>query len=251
MLGRLLVPVLPLGLVFAELGLRELVAVKRTAIAAGLAIVGSLACVPTRIIEPEQFQWLLADERTFYGVASVRPLALDGAIFHRVSVLYRYFGWSPRPPVYAAYAIGILGWMTDWPVVDIYGLIDPELSRQPLTERGRPGHERHASRDQIIRRGADISAEPMFGERHTAWSRLVLDGEEFHLTHYRADLLDPLRASANVSFQHFPELIDEYTRTATTRPFRERVDDLAFFDRFYFAEHPDPVRRNRLLPHPL
>src|SRR5262249_50374545 len=177
---------------------------------------------------------------------SLFPLELKGSIPRRVRMLHRYFKDRDPPPVYAAYAIGILGWVTGWPVVDIHGLIDPELSAQPLTHRGRPGHERRATPAHIVKRGADLSAMGVYEARYDPLTRIVLDVETYSLTRYRAHLLDPLRDRPEVKFVRFPEHIDEYLAGAATRPRAEIARDLSFFDRYYFTYNPDPERRARL-----
>jgi hypothetical protein len=247
MLGRLLIAVLPLLFVLAETGARVLIDERRWYGAAPALVAASLACVPTRIIKHQEFSpWQLTDERTFYQFDSLFPLELKGNIPRRVRMLHRYFKDRDPPPVYAAFAIGILGWVTNWPVVDIHGLIDPELSAQPLHKRGRPGHERRASPAHIVKRGADISAMGVHEARHDPLTRLVLDVETYSLTRYRADLLDPLRDRPEVKFVRFPEHLDEYLATAAARAPAEIARDLAFFDRYYFQHNPDPERRAKL-----
>ncbi|HSK03617.1 MAG TPA: hypothetical protein VK932_20335 [Kofleriaceae bacterium] len=247
MLGRLLIPVLPLYLVLAETGARVLIDERRWRWAAPALVAASLAAVPTRIIRHQEFSpWGITDERTFYRFGSLVPLELQGSIPRRVKMLHRYFEGRDPPPVYAAFAIGILGWVTSWPVVDIHGLIDRELSAQPLAKRGRPGHERRATPAHIIKRGADLSAMGVHGARYDAVTKIVLDVETYSLTRYRAHLLDPLRDRPEVRFTRFPEHIDEYLATAASRTPAEIRIDLDFFDRYYFAYNPDPVRRQKL-----
>jgi arabinofuranosyltransferase len=247
MLGRLLIPILPLYLVLAETGARVLIDERRWRWAAPALIAASLACVPTRIIKTQEFSpWGITDERTFYRFDTLVPLALQGSIPRRVKMLHRYFEGRDPPPVYAAFAIGILGWVTSWPVVDIHGLIDPELSAQPLARRGRPGHERRATPEHIIKRGADLSAMGVHGARYDAVTKIVLDVETYSLTRYRAHLLDPLRDRPEVRFVRFPEHLDEYLANARGRSRDEIRRDLDFFDRYYFAYNPDPVRRGKL-----
>jgi len=247
MLGRLLIPALPFLLAYAEIGARVLIAERRWQWAAPALVAASLACVPTRILKPQEFwQGGLTDERTFYRFDTLQPLEMQGSIPRRVRMLHRYLAGRQPPPVYAAFAIGILGWTTDWPVVDIHGLIDPVLSHQPLNRRGRPGHERMATPAHIVEQGADLSAMCVFDRRYDAITKVTLDVETYCLTHYRADLLDPLRNDPKVRFVRFPEHIDEYLATLDTRAPADVRRDLDFFDRYYFAGNPDPVRRARL-----
>jgi arabinofuranosyltransferase len=247
MIGRLLIPILPLVLVLAETGARALIEERRWRWAAPGLVVASLVCVPTRILRPMEFSpWQITDERTFYELESLFPLRLRGGIPERVTMLHRYFRDRDPPPVYAAYAIGILGYTTGWPVVDIHGVIDPELAAMPLARRGRPGHERTASPEHIVKRGADLSALAVYEPRYYPLTKIVLDTQTYSLTRYRADLLDPLRDRPEVKFVRFPEHIDDYLASAAGRSRAELAADLAFFDRFYFAQNPDPVRRARL-----
>jgi hypothetical protein len=247
MLGRLLVPVIPLVLVFAEVGVRELVAARRWRVAAAAIVAASLACVPARIIAPEETAWFLTDERTMYPLVSLRPLELAGNTFRRVAILDHYFGAARPPPTYAAFAIGIVGWVTDWRIVDIHGLIDRELAQQPLDGRGRPGHERVASADDLLLRGTDLSATPVIPPPYDRMARIELDGQAFYLARYRAAWLDPLRADPRVAFVRFPEFIDQYVAAAAGKSRAQIAQDVLFFDRYYFAANPDPSRRARVL----
>jgi hypothetical protein len=198
------------------------------------------------VIKHQEYIWNLTDERTFYQFDGLLPLEMKGNIPRRVEKLKKYFAGSASPPKYAAYAIGMLGYMTDWPVVDIHGLIDVELSAQPLTKRGRPGHERTASPAHIVKRGADISAMGVYDPAHDAnITKLLLDKEGYALTRYRADLLDPLRDNPNVKFTRFPEYIDDYL--AKPHSPGEAKRELDFLDRYYFAGNPDPVRRAKVV----
>ena len=243
MFGRMLVPVIPLLFVFAEVGLRELVAAGRWRTAAAAIVAAGLACVPTRLIAPRDMAWYLTDERTMFPIDSPGEIVPP----HRIAVLEEYLGGLRPTPVYAAYAIGVLGWVTNWRIVDIHGLTDPELAHQPLAERGRPGHEHVASVEHLLAEGTELSALPLYPTPYDHLARLELDGELFHLAHYRADWLDPLRPNPHVMFVRFPDFIDQYTAAAGDKPRQELEAHLDFFDRFYFSVYPDPVRRARLV----
>ncbi len=246
MLGRLLIPALPLVLILAEIAIRFLIAEKRWKIAAPALAVASLALIPTRVIKHQEYIWHLTDERTFYQFDGLWPLEMKGNIPRRVAQLKKYFEGRDPPPKYAAYAIGMLGYMTRWPVVDIHGLIDVELSAMPLQKRGRPGHERTATPAHIVKRGADISAMGVYDARYdTQITKLTLDMEGYALTRYRADLLDPLRDDPKVKFTRFPEYIDDFL--AKPHGPSEAKRELDFLDRYYFAGNPDPVRRDKVV----
>jgi arabinofuranosyltransferase len=247
MLGRLLVPILPLLLLLAETGARVLVDERRWRWAAPALVAASLACVPTRILKPEEIsRWHVTDERTFYRFSSLFPLEMEGRIPHRVDVLRRYLAGRDPPPRYAAFVIGYLGWVTSWPIVDIFGLTDPVVAAQPIQQRGRPGHEKHATNQHIIERGADLSATLVFEDRYYDRVKLTLGAQGVAMVRYRPHLLDPLRDDPEVKFVRFPEHIDEYLATAAGRSREEIRRDLDFFDLYYFAHNPDPERRAKL-----
>jgi hypothetical protein len=187
--------------------------------------------------------WYLTDERTMFPIVSLDRIEPP----HRIAVLERYLGAAGARPVYAAYAIGVVGWETNWRIIDIHGLTDPDLAQEPPQDRGRPGHEHVASADHLVARGTELSALPLYPKPYDHLARLELEGELFHLARYRADWLDRLRPDPHVMFVWFPDFIDQYTAAARNKP-REQLElHLEFFDRFYFAAYPDPVRRARLV----
>lgn len=243
MFGRMLVPMIPLLVIFAEVGIRELVAAGRWRTAMVAIVAVGLACVPTRIIAPREMAWYLTDERTMFPIRSLDRIEPP----HRIATLAQYLGASAGAPVYAAYAIGVVGWVTNWRIVDIHGLTDPNIAQQPLEGRGRPGHEHVASAEHLLARGTELSAVPLYPKPYDYLARLELDGEPFHLARYRADWLDPLRRDPRAKFVWFPDYIDQYTAAAGNKARHQLEQHLQFFDRFYFAAYPDPVRRARLV----
>jgi hypothetical protein len=124
---------------------------------------------------------------------------------------------------------------------------EPELARQRPQHHGRPGHEHVASAEHLLARGADLSALPLYPDPFDVLTRVELEGEMFYLARYRPDWLDRLRGTPRVNFVWFPEVIDQYTAAARNKPRQQLEQYLDFFDRYYFATYPDPVRRARLV----
>jgi hypothetical protein len=145
------------------------------------------------------------------------------------------------------FEIGYMAWRTRFHIIDIHGLIDRELARMPLPQRGRPGHEREASREYVRARGAALSRKPLYAEPYWDASRLYLDGIDFYLAQYREEWLGPLRGRPGVSFTDMPSYLDAYIDRAAALPAEQRAADLEFFDAYYFSVNRDPARRARLV----
>jgi hypothetical protein len=148
---------------------------------------------------------------------------------------------------YAAYEIGYLAWRTRFRIIDMHGLVDRELARAPLTDRGRPGHEREASAAHVLRKGAVLAGKPLYDEPYAPLAALVLDGVYYHLAQHREELLAGLRGRAGVSFTDMPRYLDDYAARAAGVPADRFAADLAFFDAYYFSVNRDPARRAALL----
>jgi hypothetical protein len=200
MTGRLLVAVLPLVFVLVEVGLRA--ARRRPRVAALLAAPMILACLPLTVHRPERTRWHLTDERTFWQIDALHPMTLHGGTAQRAEVLRTYFPDAGPRLAYAAYEIGYLAWRTRFRIIDMHGLVDRELARAPLTDRGRPGHEREASAAHVLRKGAVLAGKPLYDEPYAPLAALVLDGVYYHLAQHREELLAGLRGRAGVSVNY-------------------------------------------------
>lgn len=245
MTGRLLVSVLPLLFLFAELGARG--QRRRPLLAALLAAPFTLACLPTPLHPAEKTRWYLTDERTFWQIDELYPMTLKGETAQRAETLHKYFPDAGTGLRYAVFEIGYMAWRTRFHILDIHGLVDRELAHMPLPQRGRPGHEREASREYVRKKGAALSRKPLYAEPYWDASRLLLDGIDFYLAQYREELLGPLRGKPGVAFTDMPRYLDDYAARVAALPAEQFAADLAFFDAYYFSVNHDPKRRARLL----
>lgn len=245
MTGRLLVSLLPLLFLVAELGARR--QRHRPLLAALLCAPFTLACLPTPLHRPEQTRWYLTDEPTFWRIDRLYPMTLKGETARRAETLHKYFPDAGPRLRYAVFEIGYMAWRTRFYILDIHGLIDRELARMPLPHRGRPGHEREASREYVRARGAALSRKPLYAEPYWEASRLLLDGIDFYLAQHREELLAPLRGQPGVAFTDLPSYLDAYAAGAAALPAAQFAADLEFFDAYYFSANRDPERRARLL----
>ena len=243
MLGRLVCAALPLLLLAAEHAVRAWLARGQAWRATAACAVAAVACAPVHLLRPGEIRWYLTDERTFYPVESMFPLALGGGTPKRVAALEHHLGGVEPPVAYAAWAIGLVGWVLDGPIVDMHGLVDRELAHQPLAHRDRPGHERQASPAYVLAHDVDLSGMNVHPARYTSLTRVTLDRETFYFVHYRPQLADAMRGRPGAQFVDFVDYLDRYLAGLADRDCRDVAADLAFFESYYFVHVSDPERR--------
>lgn len=155
---RFFIPLLPVVLVALELGLRQPGAPRAAAACALLgAAVGGARVKP---IEPGTVRWNLSAEETYYPVVRLSPLRVDSVFFGEAMFLARTFTAHALSPRYGHGCVGFIGYYTGLPMIDLFGVVDREVAHAPLAKRGRPGHERLATREYLLRAGADFTITP-------------------------------------------------------------------------------------------
>lgn len=246
MLGRLLCPLLPLVYVMAELGFRALLAHEssrlRRVASLGLALFCT-AAVPVRFIKDRENYAHVADERTFYPIASYVPFALDNAYWHWAHAFNRTFSKLSRRPTLAMFSVGIVGYETGLPLVDNAGLNHRELAHWQNRHRGRPGHEKLISPALLVKSNAELSDVAVYPEPYRALGRVDVDGVAFHTVRYEARLFDEL-AAAGVGSPSLLGYIRDYEPVASS----ERLEcDLWHMWQIYFRHTPGSALRASLV----
>ena len=245
--GRVVVPVTPLLLVLAELGLSGLLA-SRPAIQALAAAIAAVAVALT----PYPFQgegWVMGivNEWRFYPPWKVAAMQGQGLTLRRyfagLPVRLAFLGGEARMVYYARPAVAIECQT---------GLTDRVIARQVLAERGRVGHEKQASLDYLLdRRAAHFIFHP------TAQADLSLDkaipmelvnlgGVSGLVLTWDSALMDSLRGRG-ARFEDFPTRLDRLLTevpAASDSQVRVAYDALA---RFYFRHVSDPRRERPFL----
>jgi hypothetical protein len=243
MLGRLLCPLLPLVYITAELGLWSLVEQQRLRWATPAFALFCTAAVPVRFIKQHENYAHVADERTFYPVASYMPFALDNAYWHWAHAFNRTFEDLSRKPTLAMFSVGIVGYETRLALVDNAGLNHRELAHWRNKYRGRPGHEKLISPAMLVQSEADLSDVAAYPEPYLALGRVNVDGVQFHTVRYDVRLFDEL-ASVGVRAPSLLHYIDAYEPA----PAPERLAcDLWHMDQIYFRHQSGETRRAALL----
>ena len=241
MMGRLLIPLMPPLALLVELGARNLSAARQRACAyAGIAL-AMASVLPIRVIRPSEKLFHIADERSFYPVHSVTPMRVDSPFTNWSDSLIRAFGRGPDGPTTAIGCIGIVAYRTGYPMLDVFGLTDPNVARQPIAVRGRPGHEKRAAPGYLLDRGVLITDQPVYPPEYARLTEVIPGRIPLYLAAYDPHVVTALRAQDHNAFADMEQLLEHYAPPVAL-PDRFACD-LWFFETYYFA-HQDPTRRD-------
>ncbi|HQK18714.1 MAG TPA: hypothetical protein PLJ27_14745, partial [Polyangiaceae bacterium] len=241
MLGRLLVPWLPLFAISADFAARYLFAKQRRLCATIGLTLAATSALPLRILHPAEKFFHIADERTFYPVETIHPLRIDSPYSTWADQLISTFGEGSHGPLTAIGSIGIVAFQTRYPMLDVFGLTDIEIARQPIVQRGRPGHEKLASPSLLLDRGVLLTDRNVFPPEYASWTEVYPGFIPLHSLAYRTDLVTAIRKTTNSSFTDVPSRIERYEPPADD-PYRVACD-LWFFETYYFAHQSPQARR--------
>lgn len=233
MLGRLLCPVLPLIFVMAELGVRELLnrPERLRHALAGLALF-ALPALPNTVVKPNEKYLHIADEGGMYRVTSFDPLVVDNGFDQEARLLAAVYQGAPRPPRLGVGCIGIVGYATDYPIMDNWGLANRSVAHMPIRRRGRPGHEKLATPGHAFEHDVDISDIGIWPAPYADWVKFDIQGWPFELVKYDPPLVRTL-ARHKVRVPALDRRIRSFM--PNLRGPAELACDHWFFEQIYFS----------------
>ncbi|WP_282420002.1 hypothetical protein [Polyangium sp. 15x6] len=231
-----LLPILAVGTeVSLRYRLRELGGPARALVGSAAALAVAAAVLPIRVLKPYEKRWNLAEENTFYPVKSVIPFE-SGSIYagmgERVHKTFIARGLKPKLSIDC---IGLVGWYADLPIVDTYGLANRRIAHKPIEKRGRPGHEKRGSLQELLAEGAVVDLSNPWGEKYKEETRANVDGSAFHFLRWDPEVVKVLRAVKNAQLPDPARDIAALTRTGTRN---DILDSLEFYEVF-LERHPD------------
>ena len=257
MYARFLHPMIPMMYVTGELSLQKLLADKKRYLQIAFLVLPLLVVFEksrrdSLFIEDngkrkDSFQLAgIADEHYFWTQTEWAPVNNIRAN----EIFGRYL-----ETIFSGERVGVLlkgqaslGYYGNFPLcIENAGLTDSYIAHLPLESRGRPGHEKNAPVDYLLKRGAQFIF--FRGNYDTAAYRslyfyigtLHVRGEMFF---YDAPLMQNLRARypQNAVFVDFRQYLDNYLSTLKKKKKEEVAADYAVFQKFYFLHNSDPER---------
>jgi hypothetical protein len=259
MFARFLVPIVPLTYLAVEIAARRLTAARPALFLAILAAVplwvgvegllrdrlfpvlkdGSRALIGDRI----------TDEHAYY-TRRIGERNLIETYRYAGEHLARYFqGTQVRVVLGGQASLGYYGRFAY--CIERWGLTDPAVAHRVVEKRGRPGHEKTVSVQELIDRGVHFELM-MRPSRNDPYREVFFavgpDHVRGELLIYDRELMDHLgRFPDRISFVDFTEYLDRYLAEAREKPLVDVEADYRTFQDFYFRHNEDPEREARFL----
>ncbi|HPI38144.1 MAG TPA: hypothetical protein PK397_09390 [Ignavibacteriaceae bacterium] len=131
--------------------------------------------------------------------------------------------------------------------VEFNGLTDKYIAHLPISERGRPGHERAAPYDYVIERGVHFTFDnppDNWADYRTLYIRLSGEFQPLMMITYDKELMDYLEKNfpQDIKFINFENYLDSYISTINTKGKPLVENDFKQFSDFYFKHNDDPER---------
>ncbi len=252
MIGRFFVVMVPLLVLAGERAFVHVRARNITAsIAVGALLLGTARGVP--LIPPRTIAMGLADEGTIYPVVSWSPIEVDHPNFYAGNAFGTYLYERGIEVPLATSGIGMLGYYSKMPVIDVLGLTDPTIAHEPVRRRGRPGHEKRPPPGYLDEREVVLERT----RERDEWDALRLvrlpppwrSSRRWMLRRYEEPVMQLWRAQApEIGFTDFGRWFDDvYLPSVDGRSTQQLEDDLKFLDRFYWTVNGPDARRYALL----
>ena len=251
MYGRFFIVLMPLMLLGAQALVADLGGLKnhrgqpRKLPAIIAAVLLAATVHGTTLFKPGEVRWGIADESSFYRVLQLgqksNPIWLGrfmGRAFYDRGLL----------PLVASTNIGMLGYYSRLPIIDVHGLTDPVIASRKLTNRSRPGHEKSPTLEYLLQRRVTFSQENYYPEKFLDLVRtrfVSTEGDEatWYLLTYDRKLMKTIRETVpEIEFVDFEAYLDRYIVRLSELTTATIAADLAWFNQYYFDHNDDPRR---------
>lgn len=192
-----------------------------------------LAWNPTPVKSFEK-KWHLAAEETYYQLKTgfpAEPLSDLATMGRQLEEQLVDKGLTPR---FALGCIGMVGYYSHLPLMDTFGLANRRVAKHPIVGRGRPGHEKFATLQDMLDDGAVFSDGNPWGAVREAATKFYLAGRGLWLVRYD-DGLAALAKKEGWAFPHIEQTLMQMLQ-GYSRPQLEA--DRAFLEKFLdHSEH--------------
>lgn len=229
--GHLLLAVLPVILLLAEHGTRELWRTRHWHLAALASLLPGATTLPNTLLKPELIEGRLVDGATFDRKQPSTAAPSDHCASQARELARAFVGSSVHPRV-ASSCPGVTGYIVSISVVDLTGDLEPHVFLH-RSEGGRRRFfiDRHLHAGFLKHKAVDISEIPTWPEQYGSLSRLRIGSLTMNWVQRRDEVMDRLRQLPGVS----SESVTEYLQSHQPENSTQRACDVWFLDNFYFG----------------
>jgi len=243
MYARMLLPATPFFLILLERGVLGLLPSRpRVQLAVAAALVVAL------LVAPYPFKGKdgpsgIANEPLFYPADDLATQKKQGL------TLRRYFEGEPVRVAFSAAQARLVYYARPAVAIECAtGLTDRWIAHQPLTRRGRIGHEKPAPVSYLLfKRHVDFTlgyahADALHLSDYVPWARIWFDDVPGNLVHWDPSILAEM-ARRGARFPDLPHYLDGYGAAIDSIPVAQVRADFERFRRFYFDYAGDSLRQ--------
>ncbi len=144
--------------------------------------------------------------------------------------------------------------------INEYGLTDTAIAHQPITKRGRIGHEKMASEEYFVKRGVQLQFFAVMNElpKGRTWDMAAFEIPEYGLWQiakvitYDKPIIDELfnrfrAVGIRTMLPKYDMIMPRYiTDVMPSLPVEQVKDDYEGFKRLFFNRYPDPAAQKKI-----
>jgi hypothetical protein len=189
------------------------------------------------IFNGQSMNGYIANEHAFYPLSTLTSVRKFGEELHQA-----FEGVPVRAGFAGTYARAIYYMDPPYAIETMTGLTDTVLAHRTITARGRPGHEKEATTEYLLRRRVQIYFHNESFYDSTSYRSLMTFGMPVRLLYYDSAVMTPLLGNPQIKFMDMPRYLDVYIAGMDTLPREQVVKDFEEFREFYFDFNEDLMR---------
>ncbi len=243
MFARFLIPITPMVYFATEILIEKTAGGRPALVLQAVVIAGTLLRI--NLYGDNSFVGYVADEARYFTVDE--PLAESR---EQGALLRTYFRGLPVKVAFWAGQLRV-AYYADPPLAieASAGLTDTAIAHQSISARGRPGHEKNATLDSLMRRRVNFYIGPTDPPPpgQLVLNSIVFDSIRARIIVYDDSIMSRLAVHPEIHFVRLPQYLDTYLAQIASFP-REKVQqDYAFLEAFYFQCNNDSIREQKFL----
>lgn len=242
MSARFFIPITPLMFLLFESTLLKIFRRSRPRLIIAFIILASLVLRWNQFETPLATVRGIADEPAHYPEFAIEAAQADGGRIKRnidgTEAKFGFYGGKAMLMYYSEVPVAI---------ESDAGLTDEYIAHLPITERGRPGHEKDAPREYLADRRINFLFINRFSSRGPSddirW--IYFDKVPAYIIAYDNKIMEHLKQFPEIRFVDFPKFLDDYIKRVDSAPELREPFDVDFFKLYYFDFNDDPERLRR------